>query len=317
MPQHLLDDALDQLVRAELIFRRGTPPDAEYTFKHALVQDAAYSTLLRSRRQQLHNRIASTLESRFSEIAATQPQVMAQHWAEAGLAEKAIRYWLKAGQQAVIRSSMTEAVKLLEKGLTLLTTLPASPQRHQQEFDLRIALGPALIATRGYSSPEVGQTFARASALAEQTDQSEYVLPLLYGQWVYHLVRSEHKLALPFAERMEQIGKASNDTAVLLSGHLYHGIVRFFLGEFTAARALFEQCHELRDPSLRQSLSKLTAEDGYSIMLGYLALTLAYLGYFDQARSRVDEGLSEARRLQHVHTLGFSLLFKCWVSTRI
>jgi predicted ATPase len=315
MPQHLLDDALDQLVRAELIFRRGTPPDAEYTFKHALVQDAAYSTLLRSRRQQLHNRIASTLESRFSEIAATQPQVMAQHWAEAGLAEKAIRYWLKAGQQAVIRSSMTEAVKLLEKGLTLLTTLPASPQRHQQEFDLRIALGPALIATRGYSSPEVGQTFARASALAEQTDQSEYVLPLLYGQWVYHLVRSEHKLALPFAERMEQIGKASNDSAVLLSGHLYHGIVRFFLGEFTAARALFEQCHELRDPSLRQSLSKLTAEDGYSIMLGYLALTLAYLGYFDQARSRVDEGLSEARRLQHVHTLGFSLLFKCWVST--
>ena len=114
---------------------------------------------------------------------------------------------------------------------------------------------------------------------------------------------------------MEQVGAARNDTAALLSGHLYHGIVRFFLGEFTAARALFEQCHELRDPSLRLSLSKLTAEDGYSLMLGYLALTLSYLGYFDQARSRVDEGLSEARRLQHVYTLGFSLLFKCRVST--
>jgi hypothetical protein len=182
------------------------------------------------------------------------------------------------------------------------------------KVDLRIALGPALIATRGYSSPEVGQIFSRASGLAERIGRSDYVLPLLYGQWAYHLVRAEHRLALPFAERMEQVGAARNDTAALLSGRFYHGIVRFFLGEFSAARALFEQCHELRDPALRQSLSKVTTEDAYSVMLGYLALTLGYLGYFDQATYRVDEGLAEARRLQHVYTLGFSLLFKCWVS---
>ena len=182
---------------------------------------------------------------------------------------------------------------------------------------LRIALGPALIATRGYSSPEVGETFTRASALAEQIGQSGYLLPLLYGQWAYHLVRSEHRLALPYAERMEKIGEAQKNSAALLLGHLYHGIVRFFLGEFAAARALFEQCHGLRDPVLRQTISKLTAEDGYSTMLGYLAVILGYLGYFNQARSRVDEGLSEARRLHHVHTLGFALFFKCFVSSMV
>jgi predicted ATPase len=112
---------------------------------------------------------------------------------------------------------------------------------------------------------------------------------------------------------MEQMGEAQNDSAALLLGYLYHGIVRYFLGEFAAARTLFEQCNELRNPALRQTLSNLIAEDGYSVMLGYLALTLGTLGYVDQARSRVDEGLSEARRLQHVHTLGFLLLFKCWV----
>jgi predicted ATPase len=205
-------------------------------------------------------------------------------------------------------------VTQLQKGLRLLTTMPSSPG-HQQELDLRIALGPALIATRGYSSPEVGETYTRASALAEQIGQSGYLLPLLYGQWAYHLVRSEHRLALPFAERMEKIGEARKDSAALLLGHLYHGIVRFFLGEFAAARALFEQCHGLRDPVLRQTISKLTAEDGYSLMLGYLAATLGYLGYFNQARSRVDEGLSEARGLHHVHTLGFALFFKCFVSS--
>ena len=229
MPQQRMEEALEQLVSAELIFRRGTAPDAEYIFKHALVQDAAYSTLLRSRRQQLHARIAATLESRFPEIGAAEPAILAQHCTEAGLDEKAVSYRLKAGQQAVARSAMAEAVTQLEKGIRLLTTMPSSPGHQQQELDLRIALGPALIATRGYSSPEVGETFTRASALAEQIGQSGYLLPLLYGQWAYHLVRSEHRLALPFAERMEKIGEAQKDSAALLLGHLYHGIVRFFL----------------------------------------------------------------------------------------
>jgi predicted ATPase len=136
MPQQRMDEALEQLVSAELIFRRGTAPDAEYIFKHALVQDAAYSTLLRSRRQPLHARIAATLESRFPEIGAAEPAILAQHCTEAGLDEKAVSYRLKAGQQAVARSAMAEAVTQLEKGLRFLTTMPSSPGRQQQELDL-------------------------------------------------------------------------------------------------------------------------------------------------------------------------------------
>src|SRR4029077_17259348 len=157
MPQPRIDDALEQLVSAELIFRRGTAPDAEYTFKHALVQDAAYSTLLRNRRQQIHASIASTLESRFPELVAAQPQLMAQHCGEAGLNEKAVGYWLKAGQRAVARSAMVEAVAQLQKGLELLAGEPDTAGRQQQELDRQATLGSALIATMGYSAPEVGE----------------------------------------------------------------------------------------------------------------------------------------------------------------
>jgi predicted ATPase len=151
VPQRQVDGALVQLVGAELVFQRGTPPNAEYTFKHALVQDAAYSTLLRGRRQQIHARIATTLESQFPEIVATQPQLMAHHCAEAGFNEKAVSYLLKSGQQAVARSAMTEAVSQLQRGLELLANMPEESRPVQHELDLQIALGRALMATSGSS----------------------------------------------------------------------------------------------------------------------------------------------------------------------
>jgi class 3 adenylate cyclase len=210
MPRQQLNDALAQLVHAELIFRRGKPPDAEYTFKHVLVQDAAYSTLLRSRRQQLHARIAATLENQFPEVVVAQPALLAQHCAEAGLAEKAVGYWLKAGQQAWARSAMTEAVTQLQKGLDMLAGLPHGPWRQQQELDLQFAFGRALAATKGYSAPDVGKTIARARALAEEIDRPEYLVPLIGSQFVFHLIRSEHKLALSLAEQIEKIGAVRN-----------------------------------------------------------------------------------------------------------
>ena len=220
MPRQQLDDALAQLVNAELIFRRGTPPDAEYTFKHALVQDAAYGTLLRSRRQQIHARIAATLEDQFPEIVVAQPALLARHCAEAGLAEKAVVYWLKAGQQALARSATTEAAAQLRKGLDALDGLPDGPGRRQQELDLQLALGSALIATKGHSAPEVGETFARARALAEQIDRPEYLGRVFFGQWVFHRNRGEYKLALALAEQMEKIGEARNDVSGAIGGSL-------------------------------------------------------------------------------------------------
>jgi predicted ATPase len=312
MPQQKLDEALEQLASAGLIFRRGTPPDAEYTFKHALVQDAAYSTLLRSRRQQLHARITSTLESQFPDIVAAKPQLLAQHSAEAGLNEKAISYCLKAGQQAIAHSAMAEAVAQLLKGLDLLAALPEA-LRQQPELDLRIALGPALAATKGYAAPDVAETFARARALAEQLGRSDYLVPLLYVQYAFDLVRAEYRLALSHAREMEKIGKARNDAAVLLLGHLYHGDTLWFLGEFVEGRALLEQqCRGLNDPDHRAVYAALTAEDPHALMLGYLALTLAYLGYIDQGWSCINLALSEARTLGHTFTLVEISAFACW-----
>jgi tetratricopeptide (TPR) repeat protein len=307
MPRQKLEDALAQLVGAELIFQRGSPPDAEYTFKHALVQDAAYGTLLRSRRQQLHASIAATLEDDFPEIAATQPALLARHFAEAGLAERAVVYWLKAGQQALARSTMTEAVAQLQKGLEVLAGLPDGPWRRRQELDLRIALRPALAATKGASAPEAGETIARARVLAEQTDRPGDLPPLLFGQWSYHLMRAENKLALALAEQLERSGEARNDVRTQLLGRLAQGWTRLQIGQFVGARHVLEQCHALADPIYRDIGGGLS--DPYATMLANLAVSLAHLGYIDQARSRLNEALSEARRLRQTQTLALVLVF--------
>jgi class 3 adenylate cyclase/tetratricopeptide (TPR) repeat protein len=308
MPQQELDYALARLVKAELIFQRGIPPDAEYTFKHALVQDAAYSTLLRGRRQQLHTRIAATLEDLFPEVVAAQPALLAQHCAEAGLAEKAVVYRLRAGQQALARSAMTEAVGQLRRGLDVLAGLPDAPWRRQQELDLQIALGQALAVTKGYSAADVGETIARARALAEQIDRPDDLVPLSLSQWSFHLMRAEYKQALSLAEQVEKLGQARGDVTAQLVGREVSGLTHYLLGEFVAACALLEQCHGLADPA-RRSIGRLGGEDPYATMLAYLAATLAHLGYIDQARARINEALSEARRVGHGRTLANVLIY--------
>jgi len=296
MPPQQLDDAMAQLLRAELVFRRGTPPDAEYTFKHALVQDAAYSTLLRSRRQQLHARIANTLEQKFPEIVANQPALLAHHCAEAGLAEKAVGYWLKAGQQAIARSAMTEAEAQLGKGLELLSSLPQNDWRWQQELDLLTALGSAQIATKGYSAPDVGKTCTRASTLAKKLDRADYLIGSLYGLWGYHLCRCEHRLGLSFAQELEQIGEERHDLVAALLGHVTHGLSCMSVGEPAASLPLFEQCLGA-SPEQRAASVALTAADQYPFMLAYFSAALTYLGYIDQGRARRPESIKLTQEL--------------------
>jgi len=220
-----------------------------------------------------------------------QPALLARHCAEAGLAEKAVVYWLKAGQQALERSATTEAAAQLRKGLDVLDGLPDGPGRQQLELDLQIALGWALNAAKGHSSPEVGSAFARAHALAEQADRPEYLGRVFFGQWLFHRNRGEYKLALALAEQVERIGEARNDVSVQLVGRYASGFTRLHLGDFVAARALLERCHGLADPALR-------SHNLYAVMLASLARSLAFLGYIDQARSRLKEAMSEARRLR-------------------
>ena len=306
LPEPQLREALDRLTNAGLLFVRGTPPESSYIFKHALVQDAAYGTLLRSRRQRLHSRIAATLEDRFPEIVLAQPALLAQHCAEAGLAEKAVAYWLKAGQQALARSAMTEAVAQLRKGLDVLAGLPDGPWRQQQELDLQTALGSALTATKGWSAAEVDETLARARALAEQLDRPEHLVPLICGpmgvssrasraqagaaRWASSSNKSARRGTMP--RRNCWVASCRGLPASISGSSLppapsWSGVWALLIQRIAPSG----DCPSI--PTLRCSR--------------YLALTLAYLGYIDQARSRMDEALSEARRLGHVHTLAHVL----------
>jgi len=315
MPQQHLADALAHLVRADLIIRRGTAPDVEYTFKHALVQDTAYSTLLRSRRQQLHGRIATTLESRFPEIVTAHPELVAQHYAEAGMPDKAIGYLLKAGQQAVARSAMTEAVSQLQKGLDLLASLPDGDWRRQQELDLLLALRQALVAAEGFAAPAVGETLARARELAEQLALSDYLVPVLCGQWLFHGSRSELRLALSYAERIEQIGEVQDDVGLLLLGHLAHAMTSMHLGDFVAARTLCERCHRLDNPAHRAVYVEIAMTDPPLQMLRCSALTLTCLGYMDQGRAWLNEALRDARQRGHFYALAYVLSWGAWIES--
>jgi class 3 adenylate cyclase/predicted ATPase len=299
MPQHKLDEALEQLVGAELIFRRGTPPDAEYTFKHALVQDAAYSTLLRSRRQQWHARIAATLVDQFPEIEVTQPALLAQHCAEAGLAAKSIGYRLKAGQQALVREAMIEAEAQLRKGLGLIANLPDGAERLQYELDLQIDLSIALIATQGYAAPAVAKTHSRARELCERLDRPTQLVFVLAGECVGHLHRAELALACQLSKQVLDLGEARNDAAVKFQGRLSSAVSWFFRGAFGAARAHAEQALALYDPAH----AAVGPVDPQIRALTYSFRLLVYLGYLDQAHLRRHETLVQARQRKHAHTL--------------
>jgi class 3 adenylate cyclase/tetratricopeptide (TPR) repeat protein len=295
MPQPQLDDALAQLLNAELIFRRGTPPDAEYTFKHALVQDAAYGTLLRDRRQQLHGRIAATLEQQFPEIAETQPERLARHCAEAGFVEKAVGYCLKAGQQAIARGTMTEAVALLRKGLDILAGLQDAAVRQEQELDLQIALGHALDATKGLAALETGEAYARARRLAEQLNRPAQLGLVLNGQYLFRIVRGELEQAEYHAEEMRHLREARNDAMWTCFGAQISGNICFYLGKFSDVRAYHESAFASWDPTYRAFAP--TAEDPYVGAMIHFFRTLLCLGHLDEARSRRDAALAEARGL--------------------
>jgi tetratricopeptide (TPR) repeat protein len=310
VPQHQVDDALVQLVHAELIFRRGTPPDAEYTFKHALVQDAAYSTLLRSRRQQIHARIAGALERQFPHVVTAQPALMAQHCIEAGLYDEAICYWLTAGQQAVGRSAMAEAEAQLRRGLDVLSKLPDNASRWQRELDLLAAIGPALIALKGYAAPEVGKTFGCARALAEKLDQADRLVPLLYGQWLHRVARGEHRLGLVQADQFKKTSEVRSDSPGLLLASFAVGASHFMLGEFVEARSSFEQCHGINNPAYGDLYSALG--NPHILAPASAALNLIYLGYIEQGRSRMNESLAAARQLGHVYSVAEVLVWSCW-----
>jgi class 3 adenylate cyclase len=269
--QDQLDPALAKLACAELIFRRGTPPEATYTFKHALVQDAAYQSLLKSRRQQLHARISRVFEERFPETAETQPEVAARHCNEAGLIPRAVRYWHKAGRQAVARSALREAVAHLSAGLDALKAMPGSAERDRQELELQVTLGVALLAVRGQAAPDTGQAYARARRLAEQLGDTPQLLQVLYGQSAHHTTRADFRAGGEAAATLLRLAREAGDEAGLATGHRMTGVTSVALGEFIAARTHLEAAIEVPGASDHPDAAWLYAMDPWVTVWGWLA----------------------------------------------
>src|SRR5262249_42942006 len=246
MPQHQVDDALGQLVRAELIFRRGSPPDAEYTFKHALVQDTAYGTLLRGRRQQLHARITARLERQFPAIAKTRPELLARHCTEAGLIEKAIGCWIKAARESHARHALVEATLQSRKGLALLLNLVDGPVRWRHELELQSLLGWAEYALKGEGASGVWEASTRARALCDQLEDRSNLGRILHMQGIYHVARQEYAAALRVAEDMLQLALEQNHTYREVYAHQLMGRSLHFLGKFSQAVGHFERALRVR-----------------------------------------------------------------------
>ncbi|MBR0830656.1 AAA family ATPase [Bradyrhizobium manausense] len=310
LPENDLQVALDDLVGSGLVFRRGTPPQATYSFKHALVQDAAYTTLMRAKRQRLHARIAAALEQHFPETVQAQPELVAHHYTEGGLTEPATDYWLKAGQRAIARSAMAEALAQLRNGLKLLVGLPEADRR-RRELDLQVALGVALMATQGWAAPEAGRANARARELCEQIGATAQLWPVLYGQWVFHGVRAEHNAARDVADEFLRRAQDHQEASVTLVAHRISGTGAFWRGDVAAARPHLERALALYDPERHHPLAFLYVQDPRVAALSGLSWTLFALGYPDQARARSHEALRAARELAHLNTQGYALMFAC------
>jgi predicted ATPase len=310
----MLQQSLWQLVDAELVYQQGVPPQATYVFKHALIQDAAYQSLLRSTRQQYHQRIAQVLEARFAQTTETQPELLAHHYTEAGLAEQAIGYWQRAGRQAAQRSAHVEAIAHLTKGLALLQTLPDTIERAEHELLLQTTLGPSLIATKGYAAPEVEQAYARAQKLCQQQmGKTSLLFPVLWALWASHSVRGRAQIAHGLAEQLLHIAQSAQDPALRAAAHRALGTTLHFQGAFASARVHLEHGMALYDPQKYCSPAFLSAEHPGIICQCFLALTLWYLGYPEQALRRIHDACMVAQQLAHAYSLVHALDFAAWL----
>jgi class 3 adenylate cyclase/predicted ATPase len=308
LPEDELQAALSRLVASELVFQRGTPLDAVYTFKHALVQDAAHGSLLRSSRQQLHAQIAEALEAHSPEIMESQPELFAQHYAEAGLVEKSVACWGKAGRRSVARSAMAEAAAQFHKGLDQLALLADDPDRQRQELQFRSALGAVMIAVKGYAAPETGQAYARARELWEQLGSPSQFLGVPFGQSSHHVFRGELDLAQRLDEDLLRLSRQRNDSAGLVLAHYQPGRTLMFAGRFASSRSHLEEALALYDPISHRSLVHQAGIHPLAASQAQLGIVLFCLGFPDQALARSSAAIAEARRLAHLPSLASSLV---------
>ena len=303
-----LREGLEQLVAAEFLYEQGHPPQATYRFKHALIQEVAYQSLLKSTRQQHHQRIAAVLESRFPDTAEKQPELLAHHYTEAGLTAQAIPYWQAAGQRALQRSANREAANHATRGLELLDTLPDTHQRAEQELALRVTLGAALGVLQGYQIVE--DVYARACELAQQVGSPPELFPALWGSWYAHMIRGHLVRARTLAEEFLELAEQRRDRLVLAEGHRMLANTAWWQGYPVEAHDHSQRALGYYDPNhYRASLVSYGGQDS-GVACGWIgALSLWMLGYPDRAQRAMEETLARARSLAHPFSAAQALLF--------
>ena len=311
LPEPKLGDALDQLVRSELVFRRGAPPDAIYSFKHALVQEAAYQSLLKSKRQQLHARIAEALEQKFPEVSETEPEVLARHLTEAGQTERAIPYWREAGSRALASSANTEAIGHLTRALEMVGSLPEKRERDELELELCSEMYGPLIAVRGYGAPECLALLTRARALCDRLGATSKRLLPAFGQWTYEFFTGHMAAAMAMAEQFIHEGERTGNQRLALLGHQCLGCT--LVAEGWADRSLPHLRHALAelagyDPARHTRLAHTYGQNPRVACLAYLSLALGHLGLADQATHIAQQAIEEAKATCHFNTLALALL---------
>ncbi|MCH8999287.1 MAG: AAA family ATPase [Proteobacteria bacterium] len=306
-----LQEGLDRLVDAELLYRRGRPPRAKYIFKHALVQDAAYQSLLKRTRQYHHRQVAELLESRFPEIVQTQPELLAHHFTEAGLAGESVPYWYKAGQQAIERSANLEAIAHLTRGRALLTEQPANVERDAQELDFCLALGPALMSTKGLAAPEAEEVYLRARQLCQSVDQAALSFQATWGLWLVYQQRGQIDLAQSAADEVLSLAERQRENVdYLLQAHHAAWTTQLFIGNISASQTHTVEGDALYD--IEKHRTHAFTYGGHDP--GVCAKTtaseaLCLLGYAEQAVQNAVDGVSLAERLSHPFSLAMAHYF--------
>jgi predicted ATPase len=276
-------------------------------FKHALIQDAAYASLLKRTRQQYHQQIAQMLEAEFPETVVAEPELVAHHYTEAGMNEQAVGYWHQAGKRATQRSANVEAINHLTKGLEVLMTLPDTLERARQELDMQTTLGPVLMAVKGQSSADTERAYARARELCQQVGETPQLFPVLHGLWRFYMVRGELQTTRELAEQLFTLAQRAQDPALLLEAHRIMGLTMYWLGEMAPAREHLEQGIALYDPQRHRSHAFVYGQDPGVACRCLAAWPIWVLGYPDQALQSIHEALTLAQELTHPYSLVYAL----------
>ncbi|MCK1296621.1 AAA family ATPase [Bradyrhizobium sp. 24] len=313
LPKERLEEALAQLVRSELIFCRGEIPQAVYTFKHALVRDAAYSGLLKSRRAALHATIADAFEQRFPEIVETQPETLAHHLKEAGLFQRAEAYWLRAGKKAAMRSANLEAIAHLQRGIEASGHLPDSERKDRLELDFQFALGPCLIATQGPASNKAMATFARARGLCERLGDPPEQLQVMFWLTTASVMRGELPVAEETIAALLQLAEARDDRPTLLNAMRGQGMIRLFMGRLTGAHEAIERAYDAFEASSEgdRLAARVAGQDAGVADLALMSWALWLLGHADTALTRVNFAIQRADAISHPHSQAYACYYAC------